>query len=94
MADFLLGALGAANLLVALGVFVVLARPHIPVAWYLRGPRMAESWFEEESDPMERKVLERALQRSRWVLLLLLAASSFSLGALMMWIRLTGASAW
>jgi hypothetical protein len=83
--------LGAANIVLAVAVFIVMARPERALGWLCRLNGMADIWRSGRlSEADETRLLALAVQL-RGPLLALLFGWSFVCGAILTWSQLGGA---
>ncbi len=88
MTTALLALLGVSNVLLALAVFVLLARPERTMGWLSTLSGMREVWLSGRlSEEDEARLLDLA-SRLRYPLLALLFGWSFFCGAILTWARL------
>ncbi len=76
------------DLVLATGVFLVLARPEVAISFVIRSKRLSGGWFEEHLAVDELERLMRFARVLGWAGLVLLLGWSFTVGALLTVLRL------
>ena len=88
MTDVLLSLLVLTDLVLATGVFLLLARPDVAISFVIRSSRVSGGWFEEHLGPEELGRLRRLAKVGGWLGLGLLFGWSFAVGAWLTVLRL------
>ena len=80
--------LGASNVLLAVSVFVLMARPERALGWLARLNGMGDVWLSGRLSEADEERLLTLADRLRWPMLILLFGWSFVCGAILTWSRL------
>ncbi len=88
MTELLLTLLVLTDLVLATGVFLVLARPDVAISFVLRSSRVSGGWFEEHLAAEELGRLRRFARIGGWAGLAMLFGWSFAVGAWLTVVRL------
>jgi hypothetical protein len=90
LTDLLLTLLVLTDLVLATGVFLLLARPDVAISLVIRSSRVSGGWFEEHLGVEELGRLRRFARVGGWLGLGVLFGWSFVVGAWLTVIRLPG----
>ncbi len=90
MSDVLLTLLVLTDLVLATGVFLLLARPDMAISLVIRSSRVSGGWFEEHLGAEELGRLRRFARLVGWMGLAVLFGWSFAVGAWLTVVRLPG----